>query len=90
MAALLGGEMAILQHADGIIQLRGFAGADQHRGDFLFAQHPGQRHLRQLLPTRFRLPVKLTNFSNRAGVSCSGCRKRLLLAARESAGMPLR
>ena len=52
--ALFGAEMAILQHADGIIQLCGFAGADQYGGHFLLAQHPGQRHLRQLLPALFR------------------------------------
>ena len=59
---LFGAEMAVFQHANRIVELRGFTGANQYRSDFLIAQHPGQRHLRKLLSAGFGQRVQLANF----------------------------
>lgn len=61
MGDFVAAESAVSQHADGIFNLAGLAGANQHRSHAIAAQYPGQRHLRQFLPTLLRQRIKLAH-----------------------------
>ena len=89
-------EVAIGQHAHRVFYLRILAGADQHRGDAIAAQHPCQRHLRRVAARRASIEaahlvqpfggqlLRLQEAAAAGGGNLAGCRA----GSGRSAGRP--
>ena len=60
---------AILQCANGILDLHPAAGAHQRTGDRGVLQHPGNRHLREALTTLLRDVISARTLARFRGVS---------------------